>query len=84
LPKNGLMVPYINYRDLSPERSGEIVRNLQQLREDINYNGNAIKEELRQPKGNLNSPYAPDRSGAQNIKGSDQETHWRRRLDIIY
>lgn len=78
------MIPNLNYRDLSIERSGDITRQLKQLREDLNVHAVAIRDEIKQPKGNPNSPYAPDRSGLQNIKGSDLETEWRRRLDIIY
>jgi hypothetical protein len=78
------MISNIGYRDLSDSRSSDIVRQLQQLREDVKVTGNGISEEIRQPKGNLNSPYAPDRSGPQTIKGTDLETEWRRRLDIIY
>jgi hypothetical protein len=78
------MISNINYRDLSDSRSSEIVRNLQQLREDVKVTGNNIAEEIKQPKGNLNSPYAPDRTGPSTIKGTDVETEWRRRLDIIY
>ena len=78
------MIPNIGYRDLSDSRSGEVIRQLQQLREDTKVSNYAIAEELRQPKGNLNSPYAPDRIGPQKILGTDQETEWKRRLDIMY
>lgn len=78
------MIPNIGYRDLSDSRSGEVVRQLQQLREDTKAGNAAIAEELRQPKGNLNSPYAADRIGPSKILGTDQETEWKRRLDIMY
>jgi hypothetical protein len=78
------MITNINGQDLSPNKAGQIYREIQQLREDLNVNSNLIKDEIKQPKGNLNSPYAPDRAGTQHILGTDQETQWRRRLDIMY
>ena len=59
----------INYRDLSEGRASDIVRQLQQIKEDARVSANSITDELKKPKGNLNSPYAPDRAGTQNILG---------------
>ncbi len=78
------VVPKLNYTDLSPSRSAEVVRQIQQLREDVRATGNGIAEEIKQPKGNLNSPYAPERAGEQKILGTDLELAWKRRLDLIY
>ncbi len=75
----------LNYRDLSIGRASDIVRQLQQLREDVKETGNVIIEELKPPlKGNPNSPYAPERVGEQKILGTDIESSWRRRLDLLY
>ena len=84
MSKDFIMISNINYRDLSDSRSSETVRNLQQLREDVKVTGKSIADEIKQPKGDLNSPYALDRIGPPTIKGTDLETQWRRRLDIMY
>jgi hypothetical protein len=75
----------LNYRDLSIGRASDIVRQLQQLRVDVKETGKYVTEELKpQVKGNPNSPYAPERVGEQKILGTDIESSWRRRLDLIY
>lgn len=75
------MVNGINYRDLSYSRSGDIVRELQQVNE-------VLKTPEEKPRnslvGNSNSPYAPDRLGEEKILGTDIEVAWKRRLDLLY
>jgi hypothetical protein len=81
------MISGLNNTDLSLYRTGDVIRQLKQLREDVKESGFEIVESvdrLKQPKGNPNSPYAPERAGEQKILGMDIEKDWRRRLNLIY
>ena len=78
-------IAHLNYRDLSIGRASDIVRQLQQLRVDVKETGKYVTEELKPPaKGNPNSPYSPERAGELKILGTDIESSWRRRLDLLY
>ncbi|RLA64090.1 MAG: hypothetical protein DRQ89_04775 [Epsilonproteobacteria bacterium] len=70
-------VPKLNYRDTSKTQSGQIYRELQQTRIDMNYNAEKLNESLR-PKRDLDSPYLSDREGyTPRIKGSLDEGNWK-------
>jgi hypothetical protein len=76
------MIEKLNYIDMTPGRSANILREIQQFRLDMKEATDATLK-AQGPQKNLDSPYASDRAGRTNIYKSWSESDWKRTLDII-
>lgn len=93
-------VSNLNYRDLSDSQSGQLIRQLNQLRVDMKNSSQDIIEGLKQASGG-DSPYVKDRKhlDPNRVYNSPTENNWKniptydsernvslniKKLDVLY